>query len=98
MTTAMFWRRNILSNGLRVLLFPRESANTAQLSIAVEYGSNQELPEIAGVAHFLEHMLAGGSTKRIQLSRSVENKGGILNQSYYLTMILRRKNSEKNVK
>ncbi len=78
MTTAMFWRRNILPNGLRVLLFPRQSANTTQLSIAVEYGSNQEPEEIAGVAHFLEHMLAGGSTKRIQLSRSIENSGGIL--------------------
>lgn len=78
MTTAMFWRRKTLSNGLRVLLFPRQSANTTQLSIAVEYGSNQEPEEIAGVAHFLEHMLAGGSTKRIQLSRSIENSGGIL--------------------
>lgn len=78
MTTAMFWRRNTLSNGLRVLLFPRQSANTTQLSIAVEYGSNQEPQEIAGVAHFLEHMIAGGSTKRIQLSRSIENSGGIL--------------------
>ena len=49
-----------------------------QLSIAVEYGSNQEPEEIAGVAHFIEHMLAGGSAKRIQLSRSLENSGGIL--------------------
>ena len=78
MTTAMFWGRKILSNGLTVLLFPRESANTTQLSIAVEYGSNQEPKEIAGVAHFLEHMLAGGSQKRIELSRSIENSGGIL--------------------
>ena len=78
MTTAMFWGRKILSNGLTVLLFPRESANTTQLSIAVEYGSNQESKEIAGVAHFLEHMLAGGSQKRIELSRSIENSGGIL--------------------
>jgi predicted Zn-dependent peptidase len=78
MTTAMFWRRNILPNGLTVLLFPRESANTTQLSVAVEYGSNQEPEEIAGSAHFLEHMLAGGSTKRIHLSRSIENSGGIL--------------------
>src|SRR5665647_1024436 len=78
MTTAMFWRRNILPNGLRVLLFPRQSANTTQLSIAVEFGSNQEPEEIAGVAHFLEHMLAGGSTKRIKLSRSIEDSGGIL--------------------
>ena len=78
MTNAMFWRRNILPNGLTVLLFPRQSANTTQLSVAVEYGSNQEPPEIVGVAHFLEHMLAGGSEKRIQLSRSVENSGGIM--------------------
>jgi predicted Zn-dependent peptidase len=78
MTTAMFWSRNILPNGLTVLLFPRQSANTTQLSIAIEYGSNQEPKEIAGVAHFLEHMLAGGSQKRIELSRSIENSGGIL--------------------
>ena len=78
MTTAMFWRRNILPNGLTVLQFPRQSANTTQLSLAVEYGSNQEPKEIAGVAHFLEHMLAGGSQKRIEVSRSIENSGGIL--------------------
>ncbi len=78
MTTAMFWRRNILSNGLTVLQFPRESANTTQLSIAIEYGSNQEPDEISGSAHFLEHMIAGGSTKRIHLSRSIENSGGNL--------------------
>jgi predicted Zn-dependent peptidase len=78
MTTAMFWRRQTLPNGLTVLQFPRQFANTTQLSIAVNYGSNQEPEELAGVAHFLEHMLAGGSTKRIQLSRSIENSGGIL--------------------
>jgi predicted Zn-dependent peptidase len=78
MTSAMFWRRNTLPNGLTVLQYPRQSANTTQLSIAVEYGSNQEPAELAGVAHFLEHMLAGGSEKRIQLSRSIENAGGIL--------------------
>jgi predicted Zn-dependent peptidase len=78
MTTAISWSRNTLPNGLTVLLFPRQSANTTQLSIAVEYGSNQEPPENAGVAHFLEHMIAGGSTKRIKLSRSIENSGGIL--------------------
>jgi predicted Zn-dependent peptidase len=77
-TTTISWHRNTLPNGLTVLLFPRQSANTTQLSVAVEYGSNQEPAENAGVAHFLEHMVAGGSTKRIQLSRSIENSGGIL--------------------
>jgi predicted Zn-dependent peptidase len=46
--------------------------------VAVEYGSNHEPEEIAGVAHYLEHMLAGGSTKRIHQSRSIEDSGGIL--------------------
>ncbi len=78
MTTDMFWRRNILPNGLTVLLFPRENANTTQLSVSVGYGSNQEPAELAGVAHFIEHMLAGGSENRIQLSRSIEDSGGIL--------------------
>ncbi len=91
MTTAMFWRRNILSNGLRVLLFPRESANTTQLSVAVKYGSNHEPEEIAGSAHFLEHMVAGGSARRIHLSRNIENSGGILDfyteREYMMTTI-----------
>jgi predicted Zn-dependent peptidase len=78
MPTAMSWRRDTLPNGLTVLLFPRQLTNTTQLSVAVEYGSNQEPKESAGVAHFLEHMVAGGSTKRIQLSRNIENSGGIL--------------------
>ena len=78
MTNGMFWRRSILPNGLRVLSFPRQTANTTQLSVAVEYGSNHEPEEIAGVAHYLEHMLAGGSTKRIHQSRSVEDSGGVL--------------------
>jgi len=78
MSTNLVWHRKTLSNGLTVLLYPRQSANTAQLSIAVEYGSNQEPKKEAGIAHFLEHMLAGGSDKRIQRSRSVEDSGGVL--------------------
>jgi predicted Zn-dependent peptidase len=78
MASAMSWNRNTLRNGLVVILYPRQSANTTQLAVAVKYGSNQEPPEKAGVAHFLEHMIAGGSEKRIQLSRRIENSGGIL--------------------
>ena len=79
MSNGLVWRRNVLSNGLRVLHLLKPSANTAQLSLAIEYGSNSELEEAAGSAHFLEHMLAGGSDKRIQLSRSIESYGGTLN-------------------
>jgi predicted Zn-dependent peptidase len=78
MSTNLVWKRTILPNGLIVLTYPRLSANTAQLSITVKSGSNQEPKEAAGVTHFLEHMLAGGSQKRIQLSRSIEDSGGVL--------------------
>ena len=76
MQHSLSWTRKKLPNGLRVLLYPRPLANTAQLSVAVEYGSNHDAQDNAGLAHFLEHMLAGGSTKRIQISREVENLGG----------------------
>ena len=77
MSAHLVWRRKTLPNGLVVLLYPRDSANTAQLSIAVKYGSNQEPSEAAGIAHFIEHMLAGGSDRRIQSSRSIEDSGGL---------------------
>jgi predicted Zn-dependent peptidase len=79
MSNGLVWRRSVLPNGLRVLYLPKPSANTAQLSVAVEYGSNSEIEAEAGSAHFLEHMLAGGSDKRIHQSRSIESYGGTLN-------------------
>jgi zinc protease len=79
MSNSLVWQRSTLSNGLRFLYLPKPSANTAQLSVAVEYGSNNDVEAEAGAAHFLEHMLAGGSEKRIQKSRSIENNGGHLN-------------------
>jgi len=79
MNNGLVWQRNILANGLRVLFLPKPSANTVQLSVAVEYGSNNEAETEAGVAHFLEHMLAGGSERRIWKSRSIESYGGNMN-------------------
>jgi Predicted Zn-dependent peptidases len=78
MSANLIWQRKTLPNGLTVLLYPRQPANTAQLSVGVKYGSNQEPKDQAGIAHFLEHMLAGGSDQRIKLSRKVEDHGGIL--------------------
>ena len=66
MRSSLSWERNVLSNGLTVLLCPRSSRMMAQLSVAIEYGSNDDSEENAGNAHFLEHMLVGGS--KIELS------------------------------
>jgi len=48
----------------------------AQLSVAVKYGSNDDSDEKSGSAHFLEHMLVGGSQKRIKLHHEIEKLGG----------------------
>lgn len=70
------WQRQVLSNGLVALLFPRAAGLTTQLSVALKYGSNADPKEKSGVAHLLEHMVAGGSPERIKLSRDIERLGG----------------------
>jgi zinc protease len=79
MKNSLVWERKILSNGLILLLYPRSSAITSQLSVAVKYGSNDDSESKIGTAHFLEHMLVGGSQKRIKLLHEIERSGGISN-------------------
>ena len=76
MIRGLSWERKVLPNGLTVLLLPRLSGMTAQLSLAVKYGSNDDVNEKSGNAHFLEHMLVGGSQKRIKLHYEIEKLGG----------------------
>jgi zinc protease len=76
MNGSLLWKREVLSNGLTVLFYPRLSGLTAQLSVAIKYGSNDDPDEKSGNAHFLEHMLVGGSQKRIKLHHEIEQLGG----------------------
>ncbi|MCW4005443.1 MAG: insulinase family protein [Candidatus Bathyarchaeota archaeon] len=78
MQNSLMWQRNVLSNGLTVLLFPRQSRLTAQLAVTVKCGSNNDALDKSGAAHFLEHMVAGGSPSRIQASRGIEKLGGFV--------------------
>src|SRR3989337_4426808 len=82
MKSGLSWERRILSNGLVVLLYPRSSAMTTQLSVAIKYGSNDDPEGKIGTAHFLEHMLVGGSQRRIKLLHEFEQFGGC---SYFET-------------
>lgn len=50
-----------LSNGLRVLLFPRRQAPVFSGQIWVKVGSVNETPGVTGVSHMLEHMAFKGS-------------------------------------
>ncbi len=76
MNRSLSWERKVLSNGLTVLLYPRLSGMMTQLSVAIKYGSNDDLPEKSGNAHFLEHMLVSGSQERIKLHHEIEKLGG----------------------
>ncbi len=79
MRSSLSWERKVLSNGLTVLLYPRAAGLTAQLSVGIKYGSSDDPNENGGCAHFLEHMIVGGSQKRIKLHNQIEQLGGCSN-------------------
>jgi predicted Zn-dependent peptidase len=79
MSEGLVWEKRVLPNGLRVLLFPNPSGLTAQVSLAIEYGSNDDAENNSGTAHFLEHMIVGGSQERITLHNEIEKLGGASN-------------------
>ena len=78
MESKLTWKRKALPNNLTLLLYPRKSALTTQIGIAINYGANLDSDQKSGKAHFLEHMISGGSDRRITLSRQIEHIGGIL--------------------
>src|ERR1044072_2547255 len=52
-----------LENGLRVLLFPDQSKQTATVTITYMVGSRHENDGETGMAHLLEHMAFKGTPK-----------------------------------
>ena len=51
-----------LSNGMRLLVLPREGAPTVSFVVSYDVGSIQEQPGKTGIAHLLEHLLFKGTT------------------------------------
>jgi predicted Zn-dependent peptidase len=74
-------KRNILPNGIRLVQFPRSQKMTAQLSIVVKNGLELVSESNAGIPHFLEHMIGGGSEEHINAMHSIEQNGGSLELS-----------------
>src|SRR4249920_1103556 len=56
-----------LSNGLQVLGETNTSARSAALGFFVRTGARDESPDVAGVSHFLEHMVFKGTPRRTSL-------------------------------
>lgn len=71
-----------LSNGTRVLLVPRAEAQSVFVQVAYAIGSRWETDEIAGAAHFIEHMMFKGTARRTNstaLSRELDAVGADFN-------------------
>ena len=56
--------KSTLTNGLRIVTERIDSVKSISIGIWVKTGSRNEKKELAGVTHFLEHMLFKGTEKR----------------------------------
>ena len=78
------YQRSVLDNGLPVLTSSMPHTRSVTIAIFIGAGSRYESDEIAGVSHFLEHLLFKGTknwpTAR-ELSEAVEGLGGMMNAS-----------------
>ncbi len=69
-----------LANGLRVVLVPCEAESVA-FGLFIASGSRHETDAVAGISHFIEHMLFKGTPTRkpIDITRAIEGRGGNFN-------------------
>ena len=61
-----------LKNGITII-FDKNSSKSVAIEIMFKVGSNDENKQIAGISHFLEHMLFEGTKKRKD-SREIANE------------------------
>nr|HET6902203.1 pitrilysin family protein [Ktedonobacteraceae bacterium] len=80
----MNYERTTLQNGLRLLTAPMPGMRSASIAFFFTVGSRYEPNPIAGISHFIEHMLFKGSqhypTARL-ISEAIEGVGGVFNGS-----------------
>jgi predicted Zn-dependent peptidase len=80
----MNYAQTTLPNGLRLLTTPMPGMRSASIAFFFAVGSRYEAEPVAGVSHFIEHMLFKGSqhypTARL-ISEAIEGVGGVFNAS-----------------
>jgi zinc protease len=74
-------RAATLANGMRVIVWPVHDIPNVALYNWVRAGSRNESPGITGLAHFFEHMMFNGTTRRHagEFDRLMEAQGGANN-------------------
>jgi len=76
------FERTSLSNGVRVLTAPMPQAQSVSCFVMFAAGSRYETADIAGVAHFAEHMFFKGTERRPtarDISAEIDGIGGEFN-------------------
>lgn len=71
-------RETTLANGMKVIVWPDRDIPNVALYNWVRVGSRNEAPGITGLAHFFEHMMFNGTSKRApgEFDREMEARGG----------------------
>ncbi|MGB8648644.1 MAG: pitrilysin family protein [Anaerolineae bacterium] len=78
------YQRFVLDNGIRVFVNELPHTRSATVSVYVRTGSRYEPNRIAGISHFIEHMLFKGTEKRPaaqDIATAIEGIGGAFNAS-----------------
>jgi zinc protease len=70
------FKREILSNGLKVLVHEDYSTPLAAVNVAFDVGSRDEDPEKTGFAHLFEHLMFAGSKNVKDFDEPLQNAGG----------------------
>ena len=74
-------RAATLANGMRVIVWPVHRIPSVALYNWVKAGSRNETPGLTGLAHFFEHMMFNGTSRRRpgEFDRLMESEGGANN-------------------
>jgi predicted Zn-dependent peptidase len=76
------YQKTTLDSGLRVITASMPHTHSVSVCFFVGVGSRYESDSIAGVSHFIEHLLFRGTDKRPtarEISEAIEGVGGIIN-------------------
>ncbi|HEY1866017.1 MAG TPA: pitrilysin family protein [Candidatus Acidoferrales bacterium] len=72
--------RRVLPNGLVVIAESMPHVRSVSLGIWLHAGSRRESPALNGIAHFIEHMVFKGTSRRTaeMIAREMDSVGGLL--------------------
>ncbi|MBI4122395.1 MAG: insulinase family protein [Parcubacteria group bacterium] len=74
--------QHTLPNGLRLIIAPHADTRAVSFLVLVKIGSRQETPRTGGVAHFVEHLMFKGTSRRpdtLAISQELDSVGAEYN-------------------